>query len=197
MRVAVDPLASSDDATRAVLSRTSARSTRRHVAGAARLDDASRTELVGLLDAVRQAGREVLVRGPRFLVLDLRVRICVERAFVAEVVERAVYQALLEHALGGPDTTTRVRRLRRVRFAELPMEGELSCSAFPEVVGEVLGGAFDPATHEVRSDVRLRLEPVDGEASADPCAPPRFARCSKRRSGRPTRSTCCPLEAAS
>jgi hypothetical protein len=95
MRVAVDPLASSDEATRAVLSRTAARTTRRHVAGAARLNDASRTELVGLLDAVRQAGREVLVREPRFLVLDLRVRICVERAFVAEVVERAVYEALV------------------------------------------------------------------------------------------------------
>lgn len=88
-----------------------------------------------------------------------------------QVVSAIEDRELLEHALGGPDTTTRVRRLRRVRFAELPMEGELSCSAFPEVVGEVLGGAFDPATHEVRSDVRLRLEPVEGE-SAEPCAPP-------------------------
>ena len=87
-----------------------------------------------------------------------------------QVVSALEDRELLEHALGGPDTTTRVRRLRRVRFAELPMEGELSCASFADVVSEVLGGTFDPATHEVRSDVRLRLRSVDGEG-ADPCAP--------------------------
>lgn len=94
VRVAVDPLASVE---RSVLhsSTRSHPSARRNLAGAAPLDDERREHLVRLLDAVRQAGREVLVREPRFLVLDLTLRLCVHDTSVAEVVRDAVRAALV------------------------------------------------------------------------------------------------------
>ncbi|MBX3251045.1 MAG: hypothetical protein KF901_27960 [Myxococcales bacterium] len=52
-------------------------------------------ELRGRLDAVRQAGREVLVRRPRTWVLDLVLRVCVDEGAHAEVVREAIRRALV------------------------------------------------------------------------------------------------------
>ena len=78
---------------------------------------------------------------------------------------------ILEHALGGPDTSVRVRRMRRVRFAPA-LEGENCAAAFARVMSET-GEPFaqlDPKTGELVSFGRLKLEFAPGE-SEDTCAP--------------------------
>ncbi|MBX3252198.1 MAG: hypothetical protein KF901_33800, partial [Myxococcales bacterium] len=85
---------------------------------------------------------------------------------------------IVETALGGPDTTTRVRRLRRVRFAALPEGAELGCEAAREAIEHALGGTLDPRSHEVRSSARLQIS-FEGDASDDACAP-----CTPSASGR-------------
>jgi predicted phage baseplate assembly protein len=53
------------------------------------LADEERTELENHFDCVRQAGREVIVANPKFVSLDLVIRICVEPfAFPGQVKER-------------------------------------------------------------------------------------------------------------
>jgi hypothetical protein len=63
--------------------------------GSFTLTDAQRTELEEWLDCVRQAGRDVIVKDPKFRTLDLEIKICVEPfAYPGQVVER-VREALL------------------------------------------------------------------------------------------------------
>ncbi|MCX4247461.1 baseplate J/gp47 family protein [Paraliomyxa miuraensis] len=52
-----------------------------------------RTELEDALDRVRQAGREVIVRDPKFVPIDLEITVCVaSTAFVGDVAQRVLRQ---------------------------------------------------------------------------------------------------------
>ena len=63
--------------------------------GSFTLSDAERVSLEDWMDCVRQAGRDVIVKDPRFRTLDLEITICVEPfAYAGQVVER-VTEALL------------------------------------------------------------------------------------------------------
>jgi len=63
-------------------------------AGSYELSDKRRDYLEQLMDRVRQAGREVLVKDPGFVSLDLEVCICVEPSAYEGQVKEAVVQAL-------------------------------------------------------------------------------------------------------
>jgi hypothetical protein len=63
-----------------------------------------RKELTNLMDAVRQAGREVFVRNPRFVNIDLEIHICVEPFAYAGQVQAAVLEALLGRKTLRPTT---------------------------------------------------------------------------------------------
>ncbi|HWP45161.1 MAG TPA: hypothetical protein VNO14_18105, partial [Blastocatellia bacterium] len=63
--------------------------------GSFQLSPEQRAELTGLIDCVRQAGREAFVRNPRFVNLDLEIRICVEPFAYAGQVKARVLEALL------------------------------------------------------------------------------------------------------
>jgi len=54
-----------------------------------------RTELVNLMDCVRQAGREVFVRDPRFVNIDLEITLCVQPFAYAGQVKARVLEALV------------------------------------------------------------------------------------------------------
>lgn len=62
--------------------------------GAFELSADRRTELENLIDCVRQAGREAFVRDPRFVNIDLEIRICVEPFAYAGQVKEHVTEAL-------------------------------------------------------------------------------------------------------
>ena len=63
--------------------------------GSFQLRPEQRTELANLMDSVRQAGREVFVRNPRFVNIDLEIAICVEPFAYAGQVKARVIEALL------------------------------------------------------------------------------------------------------
>jgi hypothetical protein len=63
--------------------------------GAFELSPERRMELENLMDCVRQAGREVFVRNPRFVNIDLEIKICVEPFAYAGQVKARVVEALL------------------------------------------------------------------------------------------------------
>lgn len=88
-------------------------------------------------------------------------------------------EEILERALGGPDTSVRVRRMRRVQFAEA-LEGEDCASALARVLADEFGATatFDPRTSELRSEGRLRIVFQGGE-SEETCAP-----CNPEPAGR-------------
>ncbi|MDC0672874.1 hypothetical protein [Nannocystis radixulma] len=56
--------------------------------------DEQREELDGLMHCVRQAGREVYVRNPRFRAIDLEVQICVKPGHIPSTVRDAVLRRL-------------------------------------------------------------------------------------------------------
>jgi hypothetical protein len=63
--------------------------------GTFELSPERRTELEHALDRVRQAGREVIVRDPKFVPVDLEITVCVAaNAFVGEVAERVRQQLM-------------------------------------------------------------------------------------------------------
>lgn len=64
-------------------------------AGAFELSSERRTELINLMDCVRQAGREVFVRNPRYVNLDLKIRICIQPFAYPGQVKARVLEALL------------------------------------------------------------------------------------------------------
>jgi hypothetical protein len=63
--------------------------------GSFQLSPEHRTELENLMDCVRQAGREVFVRNPRFVNIDLEIKICVEPFAYAGQVKARVLEALV------------------------------------------------------------------------------------------------------
>jgi hypothetical protein len=80
-------------------------------------------------------------------------------------------QEIRERALGGIDTSVRVRRMARVQVREVASDD--CAAAWEEVLAQIeaeQGGAFDDTGHELLSPARLRVTFVPGEA-LDPCAP--------------------------
>jgi hypothetical protein len=63
--------------------------------GAFELSREHRTELENLMDCVRQAGREVFARNPRFINIDLEIKICVEPFAYPGQVKARVLEALV------------------------------------------------------------------------------------------------------
>ena len=63
--------------------------------GSFELSSEHRTELENLMDCVRQAGRDVFVRHPRFVNLDLEIKICVEPFAYPGQVKARVLEALI------------------------------------------------------------------------------------------------------
>jgi hypothetical protein len=63
--------------------------------GSFELSPEHRTELANLMDCVRQAGRDVFVRNPRFVNIDLEIKICVEPFAYAGQVKARVLEALV------------------------------------------------------------------------------------------------------
>jgi hypothetical protein len=85
-------------------------------------------------------------------------------------------QEIREVMLGGPDTSVRMRRMRRVQtFSNLTSNAEDCGEAFRELTTSLLAdnGAFDPASGELKSEGRLQLVLQHGESSdtCGPCAP--------------------------
>jgi len=79
-------------------------------------------------------------------------------------------QEIRERALGGIDTSVRLRRMARVQVREV--ESDDCTAAWEEVRAQIeaeVGGAFDETGHELLSPARLRVTFVPGEA-LDPCA---------------------------
>jgi hypothetical protein len=80
-------------------------------------------------------------------------------------------EELRERALGGVDTSVRVRRMARVEVREVAADQD--CTVAWEEVRQQLeveaGGVFDETGHELRSSARLRVNFVPGEA-LDACA---------------------------
>jgi hypothetical protein len=52
------------------------------------------------VDALRMAGREIFVRGPRYVTIEVELAICVEPGFLAHRVRQAVLRSLLPAAAG-------------------------------------------------------------------------------------------------
>jgi hypothetical protein len=79
---------------------------------------------------------------------------------------------LLEVALGGPDTTQRVRLLRQVR--RQPVQASDCLTAWDEVVARWRaqdGLVVDPRTMRLRPEVRLRVGFSNAGGMPDPCDP--------------------------
>jgi hypothetical protein len=63
--------------------------------GSFELSSEHRTELENLMDCVRQAGRDAFVRNPRFVNIDLEIKICVESFAYPGQVKARVLEALV------------------------------------------------------------------------------------------------------
>jgi len=88
-----------------------------------------RRELAATLDCVRQVGREVYVRDPEFLDLDLEVKVCVEEsAFPGQVEERVTLALTGSAGFFHPDNFTFGTPLRRAAL-------EAAIQAVPGVRG--------------------------------------------------------------
>jgi hypothetical protein len=147
-------------------------------AGASRLSTARKLELVDHLDCVRQATREVGVQAPRYLALDLVVRICVEPWAYPAQVRKAVRERLVGPLRSGrplpffhPDRFTFGTPVRRAA-----LEG-----AIHDVRGvqSVLGIDIGARGHDPRHPFEALLYPEDPAADwvvlldADPRQPHR------------------------
>lgn len=89
-----------------------------------------------------------------------------------QAVSAAEDRELAEPALGGPDSTTRLRTMGRVRRRSVD---ETSCAAaWAEVVDALAAadlGTWDAATCELRNDLRLQVDYAVGGAPEDLCSP--------------------------
>ena len=105
---------------------------------------------------------------------------------------------LREVALGGRDTSVRMRRMRRFEVLTVAEDTNPptfdSADAFAELVAnlESSNGTFDPATHEWASNGRLRVGVVpENQSSEDPAPAPRSRATSAPRI-EPFASSCGP-----
>jgi hypothetical protein len=136
--------------------------------GAFALDAGQQTGLVDLMDSVRQAGREVLVKKPRFANLDLEVAICIEPSAFAGQVKARVLEALIgrkglrpRRGFFDPDNFTFGTPLRRAAL-ESVIQDVSGVLAVEEMRLRLRGSSpwrcFDELTLAVRPDEVLRLQ---------------------------------------
>jgi len=117
-----------------------------------------RAELTDLMDCVRQAGREVFVRDPRFRAIDLEIKICIKPGHLPSSVRDAVLFRLRGDGLNpgyfGPDAFTFGAPLQRLTL-------EAIIGAVPGVlaVKEVQIGAR--AIHDMRQMEAMYVVPDD------------------------------------
>ena len=81
-------------------------------------------------------------------------------------------EELLERALGTVDTSVRIRRMARVKIAEVSNDDtcETAWQAVSESIATTMGGTFAEDGCELRSSARLRVVFEQG-AAEDPCSP--------------------------
>jgi predicted phage baseplate assembly protein len=136
--------------------------------GSFQLSPEQRTELANLMDSVRQAGREVFVRNPRFVNIDLEIEICVEPFAYAGQVKARVIEALLGRkgvrptkGFFHPDNFTFGTPLRRAALEaviqDVPgVRGVEQMRIRPRGVTGLRD--FDELTFEARHDQIIRLQ---------------------------------------
>src|SRR5262245_23970073 len=136
--------------------------------GSFQLSPEQRTELANLIDSVRQAGREVFVRNPRFVNIDLEIEICVEPFAYAGQVKARVIEALLGRkgvrptkGFFHPDNFTFGTPLRRAALEaviqDVPgVRGVEQMRIRPRGVTGLRD--FDELTFEARHDQIIRLQ---------------------------------------
>ncbi|MCY1064415.1 hypothetical protein OV090_06570 [Nannocystis sp. RBIL2] len=140
--------------------------------GAYALTDEQRDELDGLMHCVRQAGRDVFVRDPRFRAIDLEVQICVKPGHIPSTVRDAVLRRLRGDGVTpgyfAPDTFTFGAPLQRLTI-------EAVVGAVPGVlaVKDIRIGAR--AVHHMRPMEDLYVVPDDQilRLASDPRTPER------------------------
>ncbi|MFL4470103.1 hypothetical protein ACERZ8_09570 [Tateyamaria armeniaca] len=136
-------------------------------AGAGLLTDTVRQEVQTLLDARRQAGREVIVVPPRYVNLDLIITVCLARNAFAGQVEPRIHTALFGDVLGmttgffSPDQFTFGTPLSRPAL-EAAIGGVSGVEAVVDVQVRIHGVTdFAPFTDfslDVADDELIRLE---------------------------------------
>lgn len=140
--------------------------------GAYALTDEQRDELDGLMHCVRQAGRDVFVRDPRFRAIDLEVQICIKPGHIPSAVRDAVIRRLRGDGVTpgyfAPDTFTFGAPLQRLTI-------EAVVGAVPGVlaVKDIRIGAR--AVHHMRPMEDLYVVPDDQilRLASDPRTPER------------------------
>ena len=140
--------------------------------GAYALTDEQRDELDGLMHCVRQAGRDVFVRDPRFRAIDLEVQICIKPGHIPSAVRDAVVRRLRGDGVTpgyfAPDTFTFGAPLQRLTI-------EAVVGAVPGVlaVKDIRIGAR--AVHHMRPMEDLYVVPDDQilRLASDPRTPER------------------------
>ena len=136
--------------------------------GAFQLSPAQRIELTELMDCVRQAGREVFVRNPRFVNIDLEITICIEPFAYAGQVKARVIEALLGRrgirptkGFFHPDNFTFGTPLRRAAL-EAAIQEVPGVRGVEEMRIRARGitdwRVFDELTFKVGDDQVIRLE---------------------------------------
>jgi predicted phage baseplate assembly protein len=152
--------------------------------GATYLAAERRAELTNHLDRVRQAGREVHVREPKFASLDIEVKVCVEPWAYAGHVKERVLQALVgpdgplgEGVFFSPDNFTfgtplersaleahvqNVSGVRAVEYVRIRRRGRFAMREFSEMVylvanNEVIRVENDP-NHPERGSLWVATE---------------------------------------
>ncbi|HEX2854236.1 MAG TPA: DUF6519 domain-containing protein [Opitutaceae bacterium] len=78
---------------------------------------------------------------------------------------------LLEVALGGPDTSARIRNLRRVRVLSGVTSGDCH-EAWAALLASLSSRGTLNSEFELVPDARLRVEPIGTTGTADLCSPP-------------------------
>jgi hypothetical protein len=136
--------------------------------GSFHLSPEQRTELANLMDGVRQAGREVFVRNPHFVNIDLEIAICVEAFAYAGQVKALVIEALLGRkgarptkGFFHPDTLTFGTPLRRAAL-EAVIQDVPGIRGVEQMRirarGRTAWRVFDELTVAVRHDQIIRLQ---------------------------------------
>jgi hypothetical protein len=136
--------------------------------GSFQLSPELRKEIANLMDAVRQAGREVFVRDPRYVNIDLIIEICVEPFAYGGQVKAAVLEALLGRksvrpfkGFFDPDNFTFGTPLRRAAL-EAAIQEVSGVRAVEEIRIRARGitgwRVMDELTFEVHDDQIIRLQ---------------------------------------
>jgi hypothetical protein len=136
--------------------------------GSFQLSPEHRKELANLMDAVRQAGREVFVRDPRYVNIDLEIHICIEPSAYGGQVKATVIEVLLGRktlkpvkGFFDPDNFTFGTPLRRSAL-EAAIQEVPGVRGVEEMRIRARGVSdwrpFDELTFEVHDDQVIRLQ---------------------------------------